>query len=268
MKGVVEGTPVEVHTCGKRKVWVKREDLCCPDPGPAFSKIRGVYSHISQRPEDCIGVLDTYHSRGGWAVAYVCKQLGKACVLFYPQYASDNGLRPYQVIARRMGAAVRGLTAGRSAILYHTAKKLMPPGSYMMPNALKLTESVLETSEEVQRTTGMDRFKVVVVSISSATIAAGVLKGLARVRPDDPPLVILHMGYSRSEDQVRRYIQQRADFPDDCIALVDEGFQYRDRVDDLDVPFPCDPYYDRKAWRWLSTTELALPDPVLFWNVG
>jgi len=61
---IVSGTPVEQVD---ERIWVKREDLCCPLPGPEFAKIRGVYSHIKNRPEDVIGVLDTYHSKAGWA---------------------------------------------------------------------------------------------------------------------------------------------------------------------------------------------------------
>ena len=43
MRGLVDNTPIEKH-CG---IWVKREDLCCPPPGPPFSKVRGVVEHIA-----------------------------------------------------------------------------------------------------------------------------------------------------------------------------------------------------------------------------
>ena len=56
-------------------VYVKREDLCCVD-GPNFSKIRGVYEHLKTVREDTIGVLDTYHSKAGWAVAMVPLDIG------------------------------------------------------------------------------------------------------------------------------------------------------------------------------------------------
>ncbi len=54
-------------------------------PGPSFSKIRGVVAHIKNRPESVIGVLDTYHSKAGHAVAYVCNHLGRQCVDFWPR---------------------------------------------------------------------------------------------------------------------------------------------------------------------------------------
>src|SRR5262249_34387357 len=153
------GTPVEHHP--ELGLWVKREDLCCPG-GPNFSKTRGVYAHVAKRPEGVIGVLDTHHSQGGWAVARACAALNKHCVLFYPVRKADRNLlytgmkptqdpvwgewgdilRPQQVAAFNLGAGLVPLAAGRSAVLYHRAKSALSEerGSYMMPNALKLPE--------------------------------------------------------------------------------------------------------------------------------
>ena len=72
-------------------LWVKREDLCCPG-GPNFSKTRGVFAHVCKRTETVIGVLDTAHSQGGWAVARDCSLLDKQCLLFYPIRKSEQAL--------------------------------------------------------------------------------------------------------------------------------------------------------------------------------
>jgi len=125
---IVNNTPLETHELNGVPILVKREDLCCPFPGPSFSKIRGVVAHIKNRPESVIGVLDTYHSKAGWAVAYVCRELGKQCVDFWPRFKADNytgGPAPrfQQQQAAELGATLVDLQAGRSAILYHTARK-------------------------------------------------------------------------------------------------------------------------------------------------
>jgi len=39
---VIDNTPWQTEMLGGRIVRVKREDLCCPPPGPGFSKMRGV----------------------------------------------------------------------------------------------------------------------------------------------------------------------------------------------------------------------------------
>jgi len=269
---LVDGTPVE-KVEGWERVWVKREDMSAPLPGPSFSKIRGVYAHLSTRPEKLIGVLDTYHSKAGWAVAYICDLLGKECVDFYPRYKDDGDtLREQQQRAADFGSELFPLPAGRSAILFHRARKeIEKRGGYMMPNALKLHETVEECANEVGRTPGLDDFDHIVISISSATIATGVLKGFHQ--KGFSPRVWLHMGYERSQEQIRRYMLKHhpSGFPFD-ITFINEGYGYKDQArlgDYREPPFPCNPYYDLKAWRWLDREGLnSMPGRVLFWNIG
>lgn len=250
-------------------VFVKREDLCMAGTkGPPFSKMRGVVEHIANRPEGVIGVLDTYHSQGGHAVAYACHELGKKCVNFWPRRKADIGeaLRPQQAAAQALGADLVALPAGRSAVLYHRAKSELKfsSDSYMMPNALKLPEMVTSTAREARLTFQNYLARRVVISISSGTIAAGVLQAL-----DDMEWigeVVLHMGYSRPVGATMKYIRAMAQREFDWIQVrvVDEGFAYGEAVK-VAVPFPCNMYYDAKAWRW----TLRNPAPhTLFWNVG
>src|SRR5688572_5000579 len=168
-----EGTPLEDYR-EEYGLWVKREDKACPPPGPPFSKTRGVYARVASRPEDLMGVLDTAHSQAGWAVARACQILGKRCVNYYPEFKHEPGPREAQVRARDLGAELVGLPAGRSAILFHEARKRTEAlGGYIMPNALKLDESVTETAKEVPD----QDFDAVIIPISSGTIAAGVIRG-------------------------------------------------------------------------------------------
>lgn len=270
---IMDNTPIE-KVAGWENLWVKREDLCSPHPGPSFSKIRGVYSHISKRPENLIGVLDTYHSKAGWAVSYVCSLLGKQCLDFYPRYQADpeGVLRYPQEMAVAHGAELFPLKAGRSSILFHSAKReTLRRGGYLMPNALKLPETVDENQAEVVRTSGMQEYDHVVLSISSATIATGVLKGIASLGLN--PQIWLHMGYDRSEEEIRRYMAKYQPLGYTFnISFINERYGYKDeaRVGAWPAPsFPCNPYYDLKAWRWLVTEGLAqMQGRVLFWNIG
>lgn len=283
---LVENTPVEIHQAGNLRVHVKREDLCCPYPGPSFSKIRGVVAHIKKQEADHIGVLDTFHSKAGWAVSYVCNNLGKTAVNFWPKYKADvvtpeNPLpRKQQQMSAAYGAKMVSIKAGRSAILYHTARRYMKekyPGSYLMPNALKLEESIHETADEVVRSVNnLPKEGVLVISISSGTIASGVLRGFQMAGLLPNYRVILHMGYSRSIDAANTYIRKAAglelvDFPERSIQYVDQRYGYADAARDVEVPFPCNPYYDAKAWKWLESPEAQEKlrgQNVVFWNIG
>ena len=263
-----KNTPVEDYV-SDFGLYVKREDLSCPYPGPAFSKTRGVYAHIEKIPHSVIGVLDTRHSQAGHAVARACQILGKKCITYYPVYKRDIGpdgdhdLRDPQLAADALGSELYGLPAGRSCILFHKAKKLTEAeGGYMMPNALKLVESVDETANEVMEDYEYDR---VIVPISSGTIAAGVVKGFKRLGKN--PTFVIHMGYNRAHDQVRKYIHDKSGYNDAKLILVDENYQYADSARDGDEPpFPCNIYYDLKAFRWWMENQTS--HKTLFWNIG
>ena len=277
---IINNTPLEVHNLRGVPVIVKREDLCAPLPGPSFSKIRGVVAHIKNRPESVIGVLDTYHSKAGHAVAYVCHHLGRQCVDFWPRYKKDGNAdapRIQQQRARQLGAKLVDLPAGRSAVLYHGARKHLRehfPDSYLMPNALKLPESITENAAEVLRTApDLPGQGTLILSISSGTVAAGVLLGFQQAGILDGYDVILHMGYSRSQEATRSYIERAAGVQlTERVRFVDEGYGYADAAPQgVSVPFPCNRYYDLKAWNWLTREENLEPlarKPIVFWNIG
>jgi hypothetical protein len=280
MSMCVSGTPLEHHP--DLGLWVKREDLCCPG-GPNFSKARGVWAHIMNRPERIIGVLDTSHSQGGWAVAKACRILGRTCHNFYPwtkKQQLDWEAEPMgtpmsvplvQQKSRELNAILRPLPAGRSAILYHRARAYMQnlQGGYMMPNALKLPESVDETARELLQHTPVVDVGCILVSASSGTLAAGVLRGMQALGWDLP--LIVHMGYSRPEHAVVSYIRKMAGVDDGSpqVIVVDEGYSYADAARPGATPgFPCNQYYDLKALRWWVAQGRAQWGQALFWNIG
>jgi hypothetical protein len=263
---VVDGTPVEAHP--ELGLWVKREDLSCP-VGPHFSKSRGVFAHVRKRNEEVIGVLDTVHSQGGWAVAQACRQLGKLCRVFYPVRKADPPglIREPQQRARELGADLVPLQAGMSAVLWYQARRrIEAQGGYMMPNALKLTESVEETAAEVART-DLHGMTTVLVSASSGTIAAGLQRGLFDRGWNGT--MIVHLGYSRPEESVRQYITRMSMLPSGGMRFVDEGYAYADKARPMGaLPFPANDFYDRKAVRWWVMEGRREYREALLWLIG
>lgn len=260
-------TPFERYS--EYNLWVKREDLSCPPPGPPFSKTRGVFAHLQSRPEQIIGVLDTFHSQAGHAVARACQILGKECVNFYPVYKNNRGMQPPQIASEALGAQLRPLQAGRSCILYHAARKqTVALGGYMMPNALKLSESVTETAKEVANLpSGIDQ---VILPCSSGTIAAGVIRGFEEAKIH--PTYLLHLGYSRSVEALERYLIESSGLTSNLnnlkgrFTFIDEGYNYKDVARPGETPpWPCNVYYDLKAFRWWNRHGIG---EALLWNIG
>jgi len=276
---LINNTPLESYQLNGREILVKREDLCCPNPGPSFSKMRGVVAHMQNRPEKTIGVLDTFHSKAGWAVSYAGENLGKNVVDYWPRYKADGpeGIpRKQQRIAASMGAQLVDFQAGRSAVLFHQARKHLRENyedSYMMPNALKLPESITENAAEALRTAPELPHKgTIVISVSSGTVASGVLLGLHQAGALERYQIILHMGYSRSRKSCIDYMEKCSGVSlKGRVWIVDEKYGYKDAAKGVECPFPCNPYYDLKAWKWLGRPENAIligNDPVVFWNIG
>lgn len=273
---VIQGTPWEEYEADSITIYVKREDLCCPYPGPSFSKIRGVAAYLGKLDDNTsVGVLDTVHSKAGWGVSYICNKLSLPCINFYPVYKAEGSLsthklRPNQREAKSLGATMAPLQAGRSAILYYQSRKILRErtngAGVMLPNALKLQETVDATAQEVTDYTPDKLFRGTwVISISSGTIAAGVVKGLKRGHENID--IISHMGYSRSIQHARGYICMQAGYEPDNLWLIDEGYAYKDAVD-YPCSFPCNKYYDLKAWEWLMNNLEDLEQPIVFWNIG
>ena len=260
-------------------VWVKRDDLCSPsvDDCPSFGKIRGLYAFLSKLPQgSVVGVLDTGHSQGGWATAYYCNLMGLRCINYYPVYKRELGkpdkgypgahkIRRLQLKAWALDAELRSLKAGMSAVLFNIAKKQLREeflGATMVPNGLKLLETIKETAVEMESFPGpmASGDGTMIISASTATVAAGVKAGLDRLGFKGE--FIVHLGYSRPTSRVREK------FAGDNIRIIDEGYTYADEAKGIEAPFPCNKYYDLKAWKWLVGNVTELKRPVAFWNVG
>lgn len=265
---MISNTPYKMEKIGNHKVLVKHEEMCAPSGAPPFSKLRGVINHLSKIQECDIGVLDTVHSKAGWAVAWACNELknGKAVTVFYP---SKEGQVPKACVkAQELGARLVALKPGRSAILFHQAKReMLRVGGYMMPNALKLEESVIETAQELVISTDKELLvesALWVVPVSSGTIAAGVIRGLHELSAR--PKVVLHMGYERSIQRLEEYVMKMAKCWWNNIHCVNQGYSYADKVE-FQVDFPCNEFYDAKTALWISQQE-ELPQVTVFWNIG
>jgi hypothetical protein len=214
-------------------------------------------------------------------VAEACSLLGKQAVNFYPvrKAEQDKPIKPQQQAAQDIGMTVlHDLPAGRSAILYHQAKKALNSyddghGVYMIPNALKLPEMVTETAEEV-RVTLASRYlptdMPVLIAASSGTIAAGVIRGFIAAGRKDQGFIV-HQGYDRSLEAMTNYINKMMGETGAVVPVrfVNEGYSYGDVARPGPDPlWPCNPFYDLKAFRWWMREGRAQYGEALLWNIG
>jgi hypothetical protein len=223
-----------------------------------------------------VGILDTIHSKAGWGTAYIGNILGMEIYDFFPVYKADIGsgvVNHQQRMAATLGAILVPLKATAGYILEPAAKQLLEQFTggegYMLPVGLKLPETVEGTADEILNHTPDELLfdGSWIISSSSGTIAAGVWLALQEAESD--VTLYCHSGYERQRKHVVSYIYSMTDYVvDGRFKFIDEAYQYKDKVDHP-CPFPCNPYYDLKAWKWLNEQDMRqFKEPVVFWNIG
>jgi hypothetical protein len=101
-------------------------------------------------------------------------------------------------------------------------------------------------------------------------MAAGVLRGIGKTKAQSRLFGVLCRPAKRIEDKRLIILKGSGAIMggfSSKLELVDLGYQYTDAVD-FSSPFPCNPYYDKKAWKWTVENCEKLAKPILFWNIG
>ena len=52
------------------------------------------------------------------------------------------------------------------------------------------------------------------------------------------------------------------------IDIRKSEYDFDDRLDGYEAPFPCNQFWDIKQWHWLENNIDSLEGDILFWNVG
>ncbi len=281
---LIDNTPVEEYHEQGIPVLVKREDRCAPKGAPPFSKIRGIMRHLGglrDRGVTTVGYTETSISMAGWGVAWACKELGMKAVIFDPQYKDPlKLLQHHRRQWRKYNAGIEPIQAGMARVNWNISKRLLAqrygPDAVLLPLGLPFEESIEATAQEMVRTLAHLKFTdplSVVVNVGSGTIAAGVWQGLEQ-SPLPGAVVYGIMGRTGDARRKLTLIARKAKvFPDGIFSpktqftIVDPGWEYTDKST-APCPFPCHPYYDRKAWQWLTENISNVPHPILFWNIG
>lgn len=258
-------------------VYVKREDLATPAPGPSFSKVRGlilVLERLKRQGITIIGYTETSVSMAGWGVAWACKELGLRCIIFDPQYKETPELLKYHRERWfEFQADKVPLKAGMAKVNWNISKKWLADHygerAYLLPLGLPFPETVdaAEYEAYLTRESNPVDYRTVVVNVGSGTVCAGVLRGFS------DRTVYGIMGRTGNVEMKKKKILEKAGFQEgglfDCpdFKLIDPKWEYTERSNII-APFPCHDWYDLKAWEWLTLNVHKLEAPILFWNIG
>lgn len=279
---ILDSTPIEKYQVDGFPIFVKREDLCVPPPSPPFSKMRGLIAHLKKLKSEGINkvaYVETSISMAGWGIAWACEKLNLEAVIFEPQYKDRNELsEPLKLLQKHKekwlehGAKLIPLPAHMASVNYYRARRWIQdndPNLHLLPLGIPLEETIVETAEVASQS--YSGFKNIVVNVGSGTICAGILRGLSSHE------VFLWgiMGRSGNRSEKYRSVFKKSGLLHGSLIsypvhlkIVDPGYGYTEMESRVEAPFPCHPFYDLKAWKWLVDNLDLLKPPVLFWNIG
>jgi len=179
----------------------------------------------------------------------------------YPQ--SKTYLKPFNIEqVAALGGEMIAIRSNVLPICYAQAKKIV--GSMdgrLLPFGMECHESINAIAAEAATVpVSLCCRGTLIVPCGSGVTLAGVLRGLP-VKPRS----IIGVSSGRSvlniEKCIRRYVDTSK------LKIVAPSMPY-DKFPLIDCPFPVDPYYDLKAWKFLSDNVAQLVEPILFWNIG
>jgi hypothetical protein len=137
----------------------------------------------------------------------------------------------------------------------------------MLEQGFPYNESVTETAKQVKLIPEKLLDGTIVISVGSGVICSGVVKGLLEL---DKDTLLYGITVSPKDlDGMEKKIRTRSNdvFGIVNLELINGGYEYT-QMENMEVPFNCNKFYDRKAWNWLIKHEKELKEPILFWNIG
>lgn len=261
-----EHTPIKSYKLSGRVVFVKRDDLFAKPPAPPLAKLRGIRVLLRNEVSlgrRTVGCYQTRVSNIGIALSAACMEFpGLRCVVVYPQ--SKTCPKPFAVEqARALGADVIAIRSNVLPICYSQARKIVADmDGRLLPFGMECPESINAIAAEAATVPdSLCRRGTLIVPCGSGVTLAGVLRGL-HVRPKS----VIGVSSGRSVMNIKKCIKRYVDAIGD-LEIVAPSMPY-DRFPLMDCPFPVDPYYDLKAWKFLSDNVARFGEPILFWNIG
>lgn len=266
---LLKHTPIEIYSVNGRNVYVKREDLF--DPISRNAKMRGIVEFLSWYRTKKIGVYDTRVSRAGLGVAGIASEYYPGIVPYvYFAKRKDEEIRPEHKKAEEFGAKLMPVPATRTNICYYRARADMESkGGYMMPLGLAIMDSVRAVAREASTVPKKYLTGSLIICVGSGTILAGVLAGIKKY-----PQQIVGVSCGMHTNKLKRIAGMvTALAPNRMpgalanLTIIESDKDYYER-EEIPCPWPADPNYDRKAFKYMYDYIGLLPGPILFWNIG
>jgi hypothetical protein len=267
MSNINSTTPIETYMVDKLEVFVKREDLFGKFPAPSLGKLRGlnlVLEKVVRLGYNLVGCWDTRISKLGQGVAVLGKEYPDlSLIISYPTKKGEK-IPDAINIAKYYGAEIYPIRGNHVGICYAQVRKYVESRKgFMLPFGLECTESFNAIHNEaslIQR--DLIENGTLIISCGSGVTLAGILSGLRYV-----PSKVIGISSGRSLLNINNCISRYIGVIPNYVEVIKPQCPYSEKLLYFS-PFPSDPYYDLKAWKYLVENIKYLKRPILFWNIG
>lgn len=258
-------TPIETYKIGKHEVLVKRDDLMGDNKSlPPWGKMKAIDSILQTMDLDRpLMQLNVFGSWSGWALANLAKKYDCEVHVVHPKTKkiTDDYLEKLDAA----GAVVRPIRHNMMRVLYSQTKnmadsegfKLLP---YAFNNATYLNHMARRLRNTLEELGPIDNL---VVSSGSGVTLTGLTKPFLDLNPKGKVYTVC----VSSEDSIKKTLNGRS--VQGQIHVVKSPYEFSDTMPKFSTPFPCNQFWDKKAWYWLTeNSQILKKKRTLFWNLG
>ncbi len=270
LAGLNIDTPLEEYKIKGRSVWVKRDDLMGDgNILPPWGKIAAVYELVKKYvdPSKPLTHLSVDGSWTAWVLSAICEDLG---IEFYASYPDSKKIsQEYLGLIREMypNTHLNPIRPNMMQIMYNSLRgQAKEKGWQMLPYAFNHDFYKDYLAERIQPYTHFDNL---VVSSGSGVTLSGLVRGYYREELKEFfPKVNKKVWTTcvSSESSIKKALQSSGiPIP---IHIRKSEYLFENRMEDYQVPFPCNQFWDIKQWHWLENNIDQIEGTILFWNIG
>lgn len=262
-----EHTPIEEHKIGSSKVYVKRDDLMGDGktlpPWGKLSALRNVLLDVN--PTKPLIHLSVYGSWSGWALSEISKELGYEFIMAYPKS------KKYPESMLEKVDRTLPLKPNMMSILYNKVGSIAREKDYIrLPYAFDHSTYIDTQRKRFREVKKELNFDHLVVSSGSGVTCLGLLLEhepyQSLFEPNNKRT--FHTVCVSSESSIKKKFSKYQVHDSNNIEIVKSEYAFDDKMEWYKTPFPCNEFWDKKAWYWLEQNVSKFEGDILFWNIG
>ena len=268
---VREEVPIEVYKVKGRDVHVYRGDLHGDGVMlPPWAKLGPIFNLLKNYADPHIPLthMAVDGSWSGWTLAAFCHELNIPFYYSYPDSKKFNRQLLADVVEKYPNTMLNPVKPNMLAIMYNSLKsQVKQNGWQMLPYAFDHPYFINYVADQARK---LNHFDNLVTSSGSGVMLSGLTLGfmeddLVDFFNPNPKKKVWTTCVSSSDTIDKMLKKNGVHLP---INIRKSEYDFSNRMDGYEAPFPCNQFWDIKQWHWLENNIDSIEGDILFWNLG